>query len=269
MPDYRYQLAAIDLDGTLLNSRDHDISSGNAAQVRRVRAAGAHVVLASGRPFHTMANFALQLELPPESPMIAYNGALTRTVAGETLSHRPLPAAAAARIVHYCAARDHHLNYYLNDEWYVREETHWSKLYQERTRSVPRVTHDLTQFDGERPTKLLLIDTPDATDALLKKFQSDFGDSLYITKTEDEYLEFMQAGVSKGVALAKAAEDLGITQDRCVAFGDSFNDIPMLEWAGLGIAMDNAKPAIKAAADRVAPPANDDGVGTLLAELFP
>lgn len=262
------KLIAIDLDGTLLGSQTHAVSPFNAAQVRRVAALGHCVVLASGRAYHTIAAFARHLDLSPATPLIAYNGALIRTLAGETLFHEPLPAGASQRIVEFCAAHGCHLNLYLDDELYVREETHWSRLYRQRTGSVPHVTHDLERFDGKRPTKLLLIDTPDVTDRLCADFQREFGDSLYITKTDDEYLEFMQAGVSKGRALAHVAERLSIARADCIAFGDSFNDIPMLEWAGLGIAVGNARPPVQAAADRAAPPADEDGVGRALEELF-
>jgi Cof subfamily protein (haloacid dehalogenase superfamily) len=263
-----YRLIALDLDGTLLHSETHAVSPANAAQIRRVLEAGVSVVLASGRRYHTVITYARQLHLPTHTPLIAYNGALLRTVSGETLFHQPMPADAAQYLVRFCAAQNFHLNYYLNDEWYIREETPWSHLYRERTGSVPHITHDLTQFDGERPTKLLLIDTPTITDRLCAQFQQEFGDRLYITKTDKEYLEFMHAGVSKGAALAQAAHRLDIPREACVAIGDSFNDIPMLEWAGLGIAVGNACEALKAVAGQVSPCADEDGVAAVLAALF-
>lgn len=262
------KLVAIDLDGTLLDSRTHAISPFNMVQVQRVAALGHQVVLASGRAYHTVAAFALALDLADPTPLIAYNGALIRTLNGKTLQHNPLSAEASERIIHFCAAGGYHLNLYLNDQLYVRQLTKWSRLYQRRTGSVPQVTHDLARFDGERPTKLLLIDEPDVTDRLREVFVKEYGDSLYITKTDAEYLEFMSPEVSKGRALARVAEELGFARADCIAFGDSYNDIPMLEWAGTGIAMGNAHAPVKEAANRVAPPADDDGVGQLLRELF-
>lgn len=263
------KLVAIDLDGTLLNSQTHSVSPFNATQVRRVAAQGHRVVLASGRAPRTIAPFAAQLELPPSAFLIAFNGALIRALNGETLFHEPLPADASRDIVAFCAAGGYHLNLYLNDELYVREETSWSRLYQRRTGSVPQVTHDLTRFDGQRPTKLLLIGEADVTDRLCARFKQEYGDSLYITKTDNEYLEFMAPNVSKGRALARVAGELGIDRADCIAFGDSYNDIPMLEWAGLGIAVGNAHPPVKAVADRVAPSADEDGVGRTLQDMFP
>ena len=264
-----YKLAAIDLDGTLLHSKTHAITSGNAAAVREAARNGAQIVLASGRQWVTINKFAQQLDLAPNAPIIAYNGALIRTHGGETWFDQPLPADAAAKIVAYCAANGCHLNYYLNDELYVRDYDKWVDIYRQRTGTIAHITGDLGKFDGRQPTKIILIDTLETTNRLLPVFQAMFGDTLYITKTEDEYLEFMAPDISKGRALAEVAARLGLTAGECVAFGDSFNDTPMLEWAGLGVAMGNAKPELKAIAGLIAPPADDDGVGTVLAELFP
>ncbi len=262
-----YQLAAIDLDGTLLGS-DHALSAGNAAAIGRAMEAGAKIVLASGRQWRTIDAFAQQLTLPPDAPIIAYNGAMIRTHGGETWFHQPLPAEAAQTIVHFCIAHGYHLNLYIHDTLYVQNDTHWGQLYQQRTGTVPHVT-DLTQFDGQQPTKLLLIDTLEITNRLLVHFQAEFGHSLYITKTEDEFLEFMDPHINKGRALAEIAKHLGVTAAQCLAFGDSYNDIPMIEWAGMGVAMENARPELKAVAQRIAPTADADGVGVVLAQLFP
>jgi len=262
-----YQLAAIDLDGTLLGS-DHAISPGNAAAVRRAASRGAKIVLASGRQWETIDAFAAELDLPPDSPIIAYNGAMIRTHGGETWFHQPLPADAAQAIVHFCIAHGFHLNLYIHDTLYVQNDTHWGRLYQQRTGTVPHVT-DLTRFDGRLPTKLLLIDTLETTNRLLVHFQAEFGRSLYITKTEDEFLEFMDPDINKGAALTEIARHLGVTAAQCVAFGDSYNDLSMVEWAGMGVAMENARPELKAVAQRTAPPADADGVGMMLGQLFP
>jgi len=262
-----YQLAAIDLDGTLLGS-DHALSAGNAAAIGRAMEAGAKIVLASGRQWRTIDAFAGQLGLPPGAPIIAYNGAMIRTHGGETWFHQPLPAEAAQTIVHFCIAHGCHLNLYIHDTLYVQNDTEWGQLYRQRTGTVPHVT-DLTQFDGQQPTKLLLIDTLETTNRLLVHFQAEFGRSLYITKTEDEFLEFMDPHINKGRALAEIAKHLGVTSAECVAFGDSYNDLSMVEWAGMGVAMENARPELKAVAQRIALTADADGVGVVLDQFFP
>lgn len=262
------KLAAIDLDGTLLGS-DHAVSAGNDAAVRRAVSNGAIIVLASGRQFDTIDAFADQLGLAADTPIIAYNGAMIRTHGGHTWFHQPLPAPASQTIVHYCAAHRLHLNLYLDDVLYVRDDTAWGRLYEDRTGTHPQVTGDLCRFDGQQPTKLLLIDTNETTDRYLAHFQSVFGDTLYITKTEDEYLEFMAPNVSKGAALARTAALLDLSASECAAFGDSYNDASMLEWAGFAVAVSNARTELKTIADWIAPAADDDGVGAALNQLYP
>ena len=263
----KLKLVAIDLDGTLLGS-DHALSKRNAETVKRIAESGIFVVLASGRQWHTIVKFANQIGLPAQFPIIAYNGAMIRTVSGGTLYHLPVPDENAQQIVRDCVADGYHLNYYLDDVLYVREDTHWARLYEKRT-STSAAVGDLTRFDGREPTKLLLIDTPETTDKLLKHYRDKYGKALYITKTDDEYLEFMNPAVSKGVALAEAARWLKVTADECAAFGDTFNDLPMLEWAGVGVAVENAKSELKAVADLIAPANTADGVAVMLERLFP
>ena len=115
------QLVAIDLDGTLLHSGTHKVTPGNADAVRRLIERGVTVVLASGRQHETVAAFGVELRVPAGTAIISYNGALVRTLGGETLAHQPLPAAAAQTIVLESAAQGRHLNYYLDDKLYVRE----------------------------------------------------------------------------------------------------------------------------------------------------
>src|SRR5258706_14369233 len=121
---------------------------------------------------------------------------------------------------------------------------------------------------GTEPTKMILIDTPEVTDSLLLQFREEFGPSLYITKTNPQYLEFMNPASNKGIALAHVAEKLGILQEETIAFGDGSNDLPMIMWAGLGVAMGTAKPEILAAANKVAPPFDEDGLAVMIEEIL-
>ena len=169
----------------------------------------------------------------------------------------------------YCRDHNLQLNFYHDGKVLTAAITPWLQLYQRRTLSPVEVVPDFyTALRSERPTKLIIVDTPEYTDSLRPYFVGIIGDRLYITKTSDEYLEFMSPQANKGSALALVARKLGIPQNRTIAFGDSFNDIPMIEWAGLGIAMGNAKPAVQAAADRIVGPNTADGVAIALEEIF-
>jgi Cof subfamily protein (haloacid dehalogenase superfamily) len=263
---FPYRLAAIDLDDTLLGP-DHLISARNARAVKALAERGVTCVIASGRMHEATTRFAEELGL--DGPIISYNGSMVKSPhGGEPWSHIRVPSDPAAEVIRYCADHRLHLNYYLNDHLYIAARTPWAEFYLRQTGSPAEVVGGLDQFIGTEPTKMILIDSPETTDSLLERFKAQFGDSLYITKTNPEYLEFMNPNASKGRALALVAERLSIDRQSTIAFGDGNNDLPMIEWAGLGVAMGTAKPHVRAAADRIAPPYDEDGLGVFIDELL-
>lgn len=260
----RYRLVAVDLDDTLLGE-DHRISPRNYDAVQRLKDAGVQVVIASGRMHDSTTSFARELGL--DGPIISYNGALVKEMAsGEVYYHRPLPAEHAAAIVDYANEHNYHLNYYLDDRLYVKEKTQWSDLYSSRTGSVIRPVGDLNQFRGRTPTKIILLDSPGITGRLLQEMVRMWENVLYVTITNPEYLEFMNRGVSKALGLEAIARRTGIAPEEMAAFGDSYNDIPMLRYCGLGVAMGNAHDEVKQSADRVASSHAEDGFAQAVEE---
>jgi Cof subfamily protein (haloacid dehalogenase superfamily) len=262
-----YRLCAIDLDDTLLNSA-HRISDHNRDTIAAARAQGVLIVLASGRMFETTTPFARQLDL--DTPIICYNGAMVRNPSTrETWLHEQVQADLADTIRAYACSHRLQLNYYLDDHLYTEADTSWMQLYRSRTGAPTEVLPDFCWvLSGTTPTKLIIVDSPQTTDALLPEFRHQFGDRLYITKSNNEYLEFLPPTADKGRALALVAERFGIAQSETIAIGDSWNDTPMVRWAGLGLAVANAKPELKAVADRVIGSNDDDGVAGALSEIF-
>lgn len=267
MPPLPYRLCAIDLDDTLLGP-DHAVSARNAAAVQAVVAQGVVVVIASGRMHESTLRFAEQMGL--ETPIISYNGAMVRNPhTGETWLHDRIAGGIAAQVMDYARDRDLQLNYYLDDHFYSAAYTSWAKLYHERTLAPIEIVPDMVDtLRGTEPTKMIIIDTQEKTDSLLAPFRDRFGDGLYVTKSNDEYLEMMPPQANKGFALALVAGKFGITAAETMAFGDSYNDIPMLKWAGLGIAVANAKPETKTAAQQTVGSNAADGVGIALERIF-
>lgn len=254
---FPYRLAAVDLDDTLLGP-DKIISRANAEAIQRLRDAGCHVALASGRRHENMLRFHGQLEL--RGPIVSCNGALVKDAeTGAVLRQQLLPADLASAIVAEGVRRGVTQNYYhLDGGLYVREETGWTSLYEGRTGSRVTVRHDLGAFEGEFALKIIWIDSAETIAALHDEMVARFGDQLYITTTDAEYLEFMALGVSKAAGVAAVAEAMGMTRAEVIAFGDGNNDVPLLEWAGCGVAMSHARPSAQAVADRIAPPGDPE-----------
>jgi Cof subfamily protein (haloacid dehalogenase superfamily) len=254
--NFSYRLAAVDLDDTLLGP-DKIISAANADAIQRLRDAGVTVTLASGRRHENMIRFHRQLDL--KGLIVSCNGALVRDAeTNEILQQRLLPAERAAQVVEAGNALGITQNYYHTDGTvYAREKNQWTALYERRTGSEVVAVGDLTQFQGESVLKLIWIDSPERIAALREATQTKYSD-LYVTPTDPEYLEFMEAKVSKAAGVAIVAERLKVSQSEIMAFGDGSNDLPMLKWVGCGVAMANASETVKLAANRVAPPGNPE-----------
>jgi hydroxymethylpyrimidine pyrophosphatase-like HAD family hydrolase len=114
------------------------------------------------------------------------------------------------------------------------------------------------------PTKLVSIGDPDALDGLEERMKRAFGERLFIARSLPYFLEFAQAGVTKGTGLRFAAEHLGLSLERTVGFGDGENDVELLEAAGYGVAVETAHPRLRAVADAFCPPAEEEGVAQVV-----
>jgi len=252
-------MIAVDIDGTLLDSRNN-VPPAHQEALRAADRAGVRVVLASGRMIPAVTCVGAELGLTP-APCVGYNGGRVVDAAdGRVLFHAPVPADLSSEIVRRFYDHGLHINYYLDDVLYIDTRNDWGDLYATRTGSARVEVGDLRRFDGSSPTKLLMIGPPDTMSRLESVYRSEYGNRLYVTLTVPEYLEFMNQAVSKGTGIAKAAEALGVPRDRVAAVGDAWNDQSMLEWAGLGCAMGNAPEPVRAAADVVAPSCDDDGL---------
>lgn len=256
------RLVAFDLDGTLLDAAKR-LTSRTVAAVHALADAGVLCVVASGRMYrHCMESIVAELGVT--TPVIGYNGAMVIDPAsGRPLSEKPIEPDLVVELMDLAGER--HLNLYRDDQLYCRRPTEWSALYAQRTGAQAIFRDDLyTWYAGQPSTKALIIDQPDAATALLGPLHERFGARLTATISDPEYVEITAPGADKGWALTALCESLGVDLADTAAFGDSLNDLPMLEIAGLSYAMANAKPAVIAACDRLAPAHTEDGVAQVI-----
>jgi Cof subfamily protein (haloacid dehalogenase superfamily) len=263
------KLFATDLDGTVLT--DH--GPGGSGSSPAVRAAlrglqdrGVTVCLASGRMHESMRFIADSMGL--SGPIISYNGAMLRGGDDQVLEQWTLDSALAQEIVALAEERGLPLNYYHGGVLYARRVQPWWDLYEERTSSPMRAVDSLRSLAGTEPFKLLIITEPARIRALKEELAPRFGDRCEVLITADEYLEFMPKGADKGRALAVLAGRLGLGPSQVAAAGDGWNDLGMLRWAGLGIAMASGRPELKAVADVVVPGPEEDGLARFIQDRF-
>jgi len=257
-----YRLAALDLDGTLLDD-DGAISPEDAAALVRFAQSGGLVALASGRMTDNIQPYYDALGL--DGPTIAYNGAMARQArqeGGGTILHTPLPVPYADALLDYTREAQLHLNYYLEEALYARDDPAlrpYADLYSRQTGAVYHFVPDLERFRGCEPTKLLIVTDPPRREELYQEWRARWGAEVTVMRTNPEYLEFFHREAGKGRALEAVARHYGIAQALTMAFGDNYNDVSMMQWAGCGVAVANAKDEAKAAADWVSPRTNNQG----------
>jgi len=260
------RLAALDLDGTLLND-NHEVTARNCEALRKLSSKEVAVVLVSGRMHQSILPISQQIGLA--NPIISYNGGMVKHAeTHEVYHHTPIPAPLATELVDFCEKRGFHLNYCLDDTLYVKAKTAWSELYETRTGVPATALGTLHKLDGKTPTKLQIIDEPGVVDQLLVECKRVFGGRLYVTRTQIEYIEFMNPEVSKGRALRALADRLDIPMRLVVAFGDGYNDETMMSVAGYRVAMGNAIDEIKRNAHHITDTNHNDGVALAVETLL-
>ncbi|MEW6573126.1 MAG: Cof-type HAD-IIB family hydrolase [Bacillota bacterium] len=261
----RVRLIAVDLDDTLLNS-ELRISSRVKRAVSRAVDQDVPVVLATGRMFAAAVPFARELAL--ETPLITYQGALVKEhLTGRELYHRPVPLDLAVDVVEHISPTGFHLQVYVDDTLCMPRLTPEGERYARISGVEPRVVGDLLHFLRVPPTKIVMIAPEREIDLLMPHLLSKYDGLLHISKSKPHFLEFSEPQATKGEALKRLAAELGITREEVMAIGDGYNDIPMLEYAGVAVVVGNARPEIKAYAGHVTAGNDEDGVAIAIETL--
>lgn len=259
-----HRLIALDLDGTLLNDAGA-ISDYNKQILRRCREAGAVITLSTGRIYASALPFARELALT-DVPLITSHGALIRYADGPIIAHYPLDAAIVWEIYDFVSPRHKDIRIYADDTLYLNDFSPAALTYAQHVGLTPhRLPADLHTL---HPTKLAVINTPEVIAYYEDELPKRYGSRIYVTKVSETFLEVSDPRGTKGLALAALAEQLHIPREAVIAFGDSYNDLPMLAYAGCAVAMGNANEAVKAVCHLTTDTNNADGVGKLLAELL-
>jgi Cof subfamily protein (haloacid dehalogenase superfamily) len=266
------RLIVIDLDGTTVGV-SNQIRPAVKAAIQAARAQGVQVAIATGRMYRSALRFHQDLGLA--LPLLSYQGALIKDPAsGQVHQHLTVPRSYVAQLLEFLtepelqAAVSVHL--YIDDCLYVKEIKPETIAYAERSDVEPIAVGDLRQVLHTEPTKLLaLSDEIALIDRLFGSLQRRYTPAeLYLTKSVATFLEATHPQVNKGNAVRYLAEEiLGLQPEHVMTIGDNFNDLEMLQYAGLGVAMGDAPAGVKAVANWVAPTVEVDGVAAAIAEF--
>lgn len=261
----RSKLIALDIDGTLTDDRKQ-VPPRTRERLIRLEEQGLRLALASARP--TPGLFALRDELRmPEFQgiLMAYNGGHITDTEGRTLAETRIPEETARALLHFLKTLP--VTVILDDgrQFYVEDENGYKVEYECRNNRMRcSAEPDLAEFLHFAPVKLLLSVLPEAILAVQQQIAAALPEELTVVRTAAFYLEIIPRSIDKGRGLREICRALGIAPEETLAFGDSENDIPLLQAAGIGIAMGNAEEAVKQAADLVTLSNNEEGIAAAL-----
>lgn len=258
------RLVAMDLDDTLLCD-DYTISERTLAAVRAAQGLGVKITLATGRMPVSARPYAEQLAL--DVPVINYHGAMIQNaLSREIIFRRVIPVNLAEKIIEFLQKKQFYVQIYLGDQVFTQELNKYSDLYKSiaRVRIEQRDLIKLLKEEPEGVEKMLVISEEHDLGCLADILGLRYGRMIHITKSKPMFLELTEITVNKGAALANLAELYGVAREEVMAIGDSFNDIEMIEYAGLGVAMGNARSEVQTKADVITGTNQEDGVAQAL-----
>ena len=262
----RYKALAIDLDGTLLTSRE-SVSERNVAALKSARDAGLQVILASARWYQLAERVAIEVGAAP--PVVACSGAQVRRLDdGRDRFDVRLPAEFAAELYAICDTERCIATVVGDDEVVVKMENTVDPSLAPKEMRFATALADA----GIDTPRIALIQGSGACVVIERELAPRWSDRVHFITSISSYgkpiLTLTAAGADKGIALGVACDDLGIALDEVVAFGDSGNDLEMFRVCGAAVAMGQGTDEIKAAATFISARNDEDGVAVAVERLL-
>jgi Cof subfamily protein (haloacid dehalogenase superfamily) len=265
----QYKFIALDIDGTLANSQKQ-ISEKNKAVLAEAVSKGASIALVSGRPTFGIEPTAKALGMDKTGGFIlSFNGAkIINYGTGEVLYQNVLSKQDVQAICAQAAALGVPAITYSNEALY---STSAQSIYVQKEATINQMPvvevanlAEATTFDTP---KCLLVDDPEKL-VQVEAYMKEKFPNLSIYRSEPYFLEIMPQGIDKAFSLNILLQRYGLTAQNLMACGDGFNDLSMIQYAGMGVAMQNAQPVVKEAANYVSPYTNDEDAVALAVEKF-
>ena len=261
-----YKLIALDVDGTI-RSHDRPTSERTRRTIQRVREAGAFVTIATGRSYKSGASAASDVNLT--APIVTFQGAhVADPATGKVLWHVPLTSDMTSATLDALAGWDDvQAVGYRGDEIFVTELTDWATAYGERTGVGVKIV-DTDDFTSNSMSRIVVHGEDDIIERLESSLKDRFNGDMYVTRSLPYFCEILHPSGGKDKALDWLCGYLGVSPDQTIAFGNGYNDVQMLEWANMSVAVGDAVSEVLKIADVVAPPMEEDGVAQVLDDLL-
>lgn len=264
-----YKMILTDLDDTLLN-KDKKVSSADKKAVIEAQKLGVKYILASGRPTFAMRDLAKELELNKyEGYLLSFNGSIiTDCKTNENIFEASLTKEDLHLLYDFSKENKVHILTYIDDTIVSETESEYIDVEVGLTKMPHNLVSNFKDAVTKSAVKCMMLGEPSYLKEVEKKLKEKYGDKYTIAISKPFFLEVTKLGVDKGVALKKLAQHLGIDISETIAVGDSYNDLPMLEAAGLSVAVANACDDIKKKCDFITTSNDDNGMANLIKEFI-
>ena len=269
--DMSYQVIVLDLDGTLLNSQKK-ISARTKQALIDAQKQGKKVILASGRPTAGVWPTARELELERyEGYILSFNGGMiTDCKTGEIIHARQIPVELNAAVIEEAKRQSCVLMTY-SDELITNQADYRYVQLEYRGCQLPihefQDPEEMKAYVNFPVAKFIFTAEGEELAGIEPQVREHLGPAFAVYRSDPYFLEIVPAGVDKGQALAHFTEVTGYGPEEMISCGDGYNDMPLIRYAGLGVAMANAIPEIREAADHITASNDEDGVA-LVVEKF-
>ena len=260
-----FKMLFLDIDGTLLDS-NHTISSETKRAIQSLPK-DFPVVLVSARMPKGIT--FLHKELGIKTPIICYSGALVMDGSYQPILNKPLTLQQMNNIYLQAKKRHVHIGFYKDDEWYVEDLDEWAVQERDIAKTNPAIIDFQSLFhqlrhESNGANKVLCMGNPEEIEDLEFTLKNTCGEQLTVYRSKPEYLEIMHHTVTKTSAIQFLLESFNRHQSEIIAIGDNFNDIDMIQFAGLGVAMGNAPEQVKQIANEITLSNDDNGVANII-----
>lgn len=267
----KYKLVAIDMDGTLLNSHN-EISERTKNAIENARKQGIHIVIATGRILKSALYYSEVLGL--RNPLIACNGAIIVDESQNTIYEKHIESQNVIEIINLAKSEDIYFHFYDRSKFYSNKRVEEVlKFYNEGSKTMDielnifKDTKEIMNMKDLNVYKFIFIDN---NKGKLNNFRQKLSkiENLNISSSWINNVEAMGQNVSKGQALRELCKILKVKPEEVVAIGDSENDLSMLHFSGLGVAMGNGDRIVKEKSDYITDSNNDDGVAKVIEKFI-
>lgn len=257
------KLVALDLDGTLLDSR-LDVSQRTVKTIIDLINRGVYVALVSGRPYRAVS--LVREKFRVDMPVIAYNGGKVIMEGGNVIFCRKIPINEALKIIRYGEERNLYVKVYIDDVLYIKEPDERSLAFSKSRNINYKAVGKLSDNIKEDVNMIVAYYKEQINGIIDEKLK--YAEAA-ITTSGASSIDVIPKGISKGKGLKMLTEYLNIKRENILAIGNSLNDIEMLKYAGIGIAMKNSDISLLRSWDKISAYSNDEeGVYHIIKQIL-